>query len=98
MADRRAPSSGDLNESRDAFSRRTLLRGIAVAAGGAAILSGTIAPAEAGMPQKAAGYQDAPKGDQSCAACDHFEPPSSCGIVAGQISPHGWCRFFVKKG
>jgi hypothetical protein len=54
-------------------------------------------PAEAKMPQKASGYQDKPKGQQMCSNCAHFEAPSSCGIVAGTISPKGWCHFYVKK-
>lgn len=78
-------------------SRRELLRGAAVTAGGAAILVSSVLPAEAKMPQKASGYQTTPKGKASCASCIHFEPPSSCGIVAGKISPKGWCRFYVKK-
>jgi len=78
-------------------SRRDLLRGATVAAGGAALLIGTAQPAAAKMPQKASQYQAKPKGAQSCANCTHFEPPASCGLVAGPISPHGWCRFYLKS-
>lgn len=98
MPDQTPLSDADSNRSDDTPSRRAILRGMTVAAGGAAILGSAISPAEAGMPQKAAGYQNTPKGNQSCASCEHFEPPSSCGIVAGKISPHGWCRFYLKKG
>jgi hypothetical protein len=79
------------------LSRRQLLQGATIAAGGAAALMGTLRPAEAKMPQKASGYQATPKGKADCASCVHFEPPSSCGIVAGKISPNGWCRFYAKK-
>jgi hypothetical protein len=79
------------------FSRRALLRGVSIAAGGAAVILSSVLPAEAKMPQKASGYQDKPKGKQSCSNCTHFEPPHSCGLVAGRISPHGWCRFYLKK-
>jgi anaerobic selenocysteine-containing dehydrogenase len=79
------------------MSRRNLLRGAAIAAGGMAALVGAVVPAAALMPQKAAGYQDKPKGQAMCSNCTHFEPPHSCGIVAGTISPHGWCHFYVKK-
>jgi hypothetical protein len=44
--------------------------------------------------QAAAQYQDQPRGGFSCAACALFRPPGSCAVVAGAISPHGWCRFF----
>jgi hypothetical protein len=54
--------------------------------------------AEAGtMTQKAAGYQATPKGDQRCDGCALFVTPSSCKLVAGDISPAGWCRLYVKK-
>jgi hypothetical protein len=81
----------------DNVSRRDLFRTVAIVAGGATVLAGTATPAEAKMPQKASGYQTTPKGSASCSSCVHFEPPSSCGIVAGKISPHGWCRFYAKK-
>lgn len=79
------------------FSRRQLLYGVAATAGGAAVLIGTAMPAEAKIPKQAAKYQTSPKGQQQCSNCSHFEPPSSCLLVAGKISPHGWCRFYAKK-
>jgi hypothetical protein len=80
------------------FSRRQLfLRGAAITAGGAAVLIASALPAQAKMPQKAAAYQDAPKGDQSCANCSLFKAPSSCTLVDGTISPSAWCRFYSKK-
>ena len=79
------------------ISRRALLRGTAIAAGGAAMLAGSALPAEAKMPKKVSHYRDTPKGKAQCSNCQHFEPPHSCGIVAGKISPHGWCRFYLKK-
>jgi hypothetical protein len=39
-------------------------------------------------------YQDRPKNGLSCAACALFRPPAACAVVAGVVSPHGWCRFF----
>ena len=79
------------------LSRRDLFRSAAIAVGGAALLAESTTPALALMPQKAAGYQDKPKGKQMCSNCSHFEPPSSCGLVAGKISPNGWCRFYAAK-
>lgn len=79
------------------LSRRNLLHATLATAGGAAFLLSTMEPAAAKMPQKASQYQDTPKGKAMCSNCAHFEPPSGCGIVAGKISPNGWCRFYVKK-
>jgi hypothetical protein len=78
-------------------SRRKLLQGVAITAGGVAALVAAVAPAEAKMAQAAAGYQDKPKNDQSCANCALFKAPSSCTLVDGTISPDGWCRFYSKK-
>lgn len=78
-------------------SRRDILRGAAVTVGGAAIVAGTALPAEAKMAQKAAAYQDTPKGDASCASCSYFKAPDACILVDGTISPKGWCRFYAKK-
>ena len=72
--------------------------------GGAAILAAAIslgktqmAEAQPKASEKAAKYQDQPKGDQHCAVCKYFRPPNSCQLVAGNISPNGWCSFFLKK-
>ncbi|MBV8800296.1 MAG: high-potential iron-sulfur protein [Alphaproteobacteria bacterium] len=79
------------------LSRRQMLRGTALAAGTAATLLGTAGRAEAKMSYQASGYQATPKGDQKCANCSLFKPPSSCILVDGDISPEGWCRFYRKK-
>jgi hypothetical protein len=79
-------------------SRRNLLRKIAYIIGGVAILSSSmIRGALAKATQKAAGYQDTPKGDLRCDNCSQFEPPSSCKVVEGNVSPAGWCKVYVKK-
>jgi hypothetical protein len=38
-------------------------------------------------------YQDSPNQGRRCAGCTHFIEPNACEIVAGEISPNGWCRF-----
>jgi len=43
-------------------------------------------------------YQDRPRGRQQCSGCVHFQGPDSCEIVAGPISPNGWCRHFKSGG
>ena len=43
-------------------------------------------------------YQAQPKGEQKCSGCQNFIAESStCKVVAGQISPDGWCSLWVKK-
>jgi hypothetical protein len=79
------------------LSRRVLFQRIGAAAGGAAWLLGTVLPAEAKVSQKSVGYQDGPKGDQSCSNCSLFSAPASCSLVDGTINPQGWCRFHQNK-
>ncbi len=84
------------------LSRRSLLRNVAFAAGGAAVLGtavgvSRVAEAQTKVAQTAVGYQDTPKGAQQCDNCSQWQPPSSCKVVAGTIKPTGWCRFYVKK-
>jgi hypothetical protein len=43
--------------------------------------------------KEAAHYQPGPKGMFRCANCTLFRPPRGCKIVAGDISPDGWCKF-----
>jgi hypothetical protein len=44
--------------------------------------------------QADAQYQPTPKGMFSCATCTFFIKPQSCKLVAGTISPMGWCKLF----
>lgn len=81
-------------------SRRRFFRGAAAVAGAA--LAGTVIPIRVAEAQQKASkqamqYQDHPKGDQECDKCMQFEPPKSCKVVAGDISPKGWCVAFAKK-
>ncbi|MBV9824355.1 MAG: hypothetical protein JO001_01545 [Alphaproteobacteria bacterium] len=39
-------------------------------------------------------YQATPRGGLSCAMCTQFRPPHGCTIVAGDVAPQGWCKFF----
>jgi hypothetical protein len=81
------------------LSRRSLLRNVGFAAGGVAILGTAVTAnrAEAKPTQKLVGYQDTPKGAQRCDNCSQFQPPSSCKVVEGDVSPAGWCKVYVKK-
>ena len=55
-------------------------------------------PAVQKASQQAMKYQNKPgKDGQKCADCMHFQPPKSCAVVEGTISPNGWCVAWVKK-
>ena len=67
----------------------------AVVAGGA--LSGCVTkpPFMAGTLSKAeAQYRDSPNGFQKCGMCHHFYSPNMCNVVAGPVSPEGWCTHY----
>jgi hypothetical protein len=91
------PRLSEISQGAACVSRRQLFGQVAAAASGAAVLVATAIPAEAKMTQTGSGYQDSPKGSDSCANCTLFKPPSSCILVDGTISPTGWCRFYAKK-
>jgi secreted PhoX family phosphatase len=85
-----------------ALSRRSMLRSLALTAGGAAIFATTMtgtreAAAQAKASQKAVGYQETPHGTQRCDNCKQFIAPSSCKVVEGNINPAGWCKVYIKK-
>jgi hypothetical protein len=48
-------------------------------------------------PQQTAGYQDHPSGAERCGSCLNFQPPAACKVVAGRISPNGWCRIYAAR-
>lgn len=80
-------------------SRRDFLN-IAAVGAGAAFAVGLVGsqPAMAGsIPQRAAGYQGNPKGNQRCGNCALFQGPASCKLVGGTIAPQGWCTLYVPK-
>jgi hypothetical protein len=84
---------------RDKVSRRSVLRGMVLLAGGS-LAAGVIRvrPAYAQKASKAdAKYQDTPKDGQKCSACVYFQPPAACGVVEGNVSPEGWCAMYNKK-
>jgi hypothetical protein len=77
------------------LSRRKL---IAAAAGvTSAVALGSMPQAQAleKMTQRQAQYQDSPKDIMMCATCTLFEPPKSCKVVEGDVSPSGWCKAFA---
>lgn len=86
-------------------SRRDLFKKSAIAAVGLAVAGVALGakPAAAKMTQAGAMYQPKPHGSQKCSACARFTPgpkptaDGSCAVVAGQISPDGWCVMFTPK-
>lgn len=92
------------------LTRRAMLRHLGVATGAAASLPllgwATSARAETvGTASKSAlQYQDHPKGTSACVNCANFIPGKQadaaghCIIVAGDISPQGWCLAYAGSG
>lgn len=84
------------------ISRRKLIIDVAVAAGVAGALAAGLSPrsataAKVKMAQADIGYQNRPNGAQRCDLCVNWQAPSACKVVAGSISPSGWCGLFVHK-
>ena len=77
------------------LSRRTIVFRCLAAV--AATLAASIKEAAAKATQAAASYQDTPKDVERCDNCSLFQPPNSCLLVEGTISPSGWCKFWIKK-
>ena len=75
-------------------SRRSLLLS---AVGAMGILAATLnsALAQPKISKVAVNYQDHPDGDKRCDKCIQFQPPDTCKVVEGTISPQGSCRIFV---
>jgi hypothetical protein len=83
---------------RQRISRRVVLSGAALTLGAAAIATAVSqAAAQQKISQADAKYQGTPKGDQHCASCANFQPPTACKFVQGDISPTGWCQLFTPK-
>lgn len=80
-----------------ALSRRVVLRQAVGLLGAAAAISAQAEPAAATIKisQAAVAYQDHPQGDKRCGKCLQFQPPGSCKMVDGAISPQGFCRIFA---
>lgn len=83
----------------DASRRTILLKTVSIVAG-AIVLAAPAARralAQTKVSHEQAKYQDSPKNGQKCSTCMHFQPPSSCKLVADPIGPNGWCQFYGAK-
>jgi len=90
------------NQTRGAFVRNAI---ILPALAGLVAGTGAVASAQAGKGEKSTyKYQDTPKNGQQCSGCTFFLPNKTatangqCKVVAGDISPKGWCIAFSPKG
>ena len=82
-------------------NRRQLIGRVTVVFGIAGFL-GTLTPRGAAaappkLPPSEIGYQASPKGAARCELCVNWQAPNACRVVAGPISPSGWCSLFVRK-
>jgi hypothetical protein len=78
------------------LGRRKLLRGlVAGVVAGSTRVSVYPASAQDKMSKQEAEYQDSPKDIRMCATCTLYEPPTSCTVVEGDVSPNGWCKAFA---
>jgi hypothetical protein len=79
-------------------SRRQLIFGVAVGAG---VVAATVlvprSAVAAKLSQGDSGYQSRPNGGQRCELCANWMAPTSCKVVAGSISPTGWCSLYARK-
>src|SRR5215470_5755748 len=83
-------------------SRRSFIKAMGVAAAAATCGRSASAKAQEYKPQEqkklaqaAIGYQDHPKGNESCGTCPYFQFPKSCVVVEGEVSPAGWCPIWT---
>jgi hypothetical protein len=82
-------------------SRRQVIRGVTVVIGVTGAVAAGLTPraaaAGAKLPPDQVHYQATPKGDARCELCANWQAPNACKVVAGAISPSGWCSLFAKK-
>lgn len=75
-------------------TRRQVMRAGLVVFGGVVAAS---AEAQEKIAQAQVQYQPTPKDGNKCNTCVNFDAPASCKIVAGSISPNGWCIAYAPK-
>ncbi len=81
----------------DNTSRRAILRTGLMAAAGATLAAGTARAQDEKIAQELVQYQNQPKEGQQCNKCAQWVEPNACKIVAGVISPHGYCVAYAPK-
>ncbi len=93
-----------MEDSQKKFSRREMIK-LAALATALPLVGASLGAAQAQTKATKAAmqYRDKPNGKQECANCMQFIPGKTakangtCKIVAGSISPHGWCIAYSPK-
>lgn len=94
-----------MTRQKDRFAerRRLLAQGVGLALAGAAPVLWSSRARAAKVSKSAMAYRNSPYNGQSCSGCIGFQPGAnaaaagSCSVVAGSISPHGYCIAFSPK-
>jgi hypothetical protein len=92
-----------MRDSANDLSRRNFLSGAVVLPALAGLTLAQTATAEAKGSQAQFKYQKTPSNGKKCSQCKFFLKGSSatangsCTLVAGTISPNGWCIAYAKK-
>lgn len=60
------------------------------------VIGGEPAAAQNKMAKTLVKYQPTPNNAKDCSQCKFFIKPNSCQLVAGDISPDGWCQLWIK--
>ncbi len=78
-------------------SRRGVLRAGAAVLTGGVVVAGAVRAQDQKIAQELVQYQNMPKDGAKCSLCAQWQPPNACAIVAGVISPNGWCVAYAAK-
>lgn len=81
-------------------NRRQMLRTGMMLVGAAAVGTAASSSAHAQdekIAQELVQYQKMPKDGQKCSGCAQWVAPNACKIVAGVISPEGYCVAYAPK-
>lgn len=87
-----------INSNNPTTRRDALRAGLAVVTAG--VVTGASvrsARADDKLAQNLVQYQTEPKDGAKCSACVNWVGPNACKIVAGEISPNGWCVAYAPK-
>lgn len=92
-----------MKDSSNSMSRRKALSGLIVLPALGALFASTATVAEAKGTKAQFKYQSHPNGGHKCAGCRFFHggktmsADGTCDVVAGAISPNGWCTAYNAK-
>lgn len=79
------------------ITRRIVLRNSLGIAAGSTLAAGAARAQDEKIAQELVQYQDQPKDGQKCNMCAQWVEPDACKIVAGKISPNGYCVAYAPK-